>query len=151
MYFATILLLLLIFPAASVTAEALRTGHSIDDVLLVGKWYVFWAIGVRLLIAGLRQVLQPAFTAMEIFDIADLKAHALVREIGFGNISMGLLGLLSLWHPDWRIPAAIIGGLYYCLAGLMHVARRRNTKELMAMISDLFAAFLLLGFIVFGH
>ena len=30
---------------------------------LVGKWFVFWAVGARLFIAGIRQVIQPAFTA----------------------------------------------------------------------------------------
>jgi hypothetical protein len=35
---------------------------------LVGKWFVFWAaVGVRLGLAGLRQILQPSFTA-EICD-----------------------------------------------------------------------------------
>ena len=127
MYVATVLLLLLIFPLASVVIEAVRAGHTIADMLLIGKWYVFWAVGVRLFAAGLRQAIQPAFTAVEIFEIKDPKALAIVREVGFGNLSIGLLGLLSLWHKDWRIPAGIAGGLYYGIAGL--IARYASAKK----------------------
>jgi hypothetical protein len=43
---------------------------------------------------------------------------------------MGLLGLGSLWHKESLIPAAIVGGLYYGLAGLGHVPRpHKNAKE----------------------
>ena len=151
MYLATVFLLLLILPLGSVSTEALRFGHTIADMHLIGKWFVFWAVGVRLFLAGVRQVLQPSFTAAEIFEIHEPKALAIVRELGFANLSMGLLGLLSLWQQDWQIPAAIVGGLYYGLAGLGHISqRRKNAKEYTAMISDGFAFLVLLGFFLSG-
>jgi hypothetical protein len=149
MYFASVLLLLLIFPLVSIAAEAIRLGHGIANVGLIGKWFVFWAVGVRLFIAGARQVLQPSFTATEIFEIHEPKAFAIVRELGFANLSMGLLGLCSLWHREWLLPAAIVGGLYYCLAGLGHIPQpHKNTKEYIAMISDGFAFLVLLAFVL---
>jgi hypothetical protein len=91
MYLIFIILLMFIFPAASVLVEILRTGSGANWMLIVGKWFVFWAVGVRLFIAGLRQVFQPRFTAETIFEIKDDAVHAVVREVGFGNISMGVL------------------------------------------------------------
>jgi hypothetical protein len=111
MYLIFIILLLFIFPAASVLIEALRAGSGADWMLLLGKWFVFWAVGIRLFIAGLHQVFQPRFTAETIFEIKDEAVHAVVREVGFGNISMGVLGLLSLAEPRRVVPAAIVGGL----------------------------------------
>jgi len=111
MYFASVLLLLLIFPLASIAVEAIRLGHSITDMSLIGEWFVFWAVGIRLSIVGLRQVFQPSFTAVEIFEIHEPKAFAIVRELGFANLSMGLRGLGSLWHKESLIPAAIVGRL----------------------------------------
>lgn len=149
MYFASVLLLLLVFPLVSISAEAIRYGHSIMDMGLVGQWFVFWAVGARLFIAGARQVLQPSFTAVEIFEIHEPKALAIVRELGFANLSMGLLGLSSLWHKQWLIPAAIVGGLYYGLAGLGHIPQpHKNAKEYTAMISDGFAFLVLLAFVL---
>ena len=149
MYFASVLLLLLIFPLASIFAEFLRFGHSIADLSLIGKWFIFWAVGVRLFLAGVRQVLQPSFTAIQIFEIHEPKALAIVRELGFANLSMGLLGLCSLGQKGWLIPAAIVGGLYYGLAGLGHVPQpQKNAKEYTAMISDGFAFLLLLAFVL---
>jgi hypothetical protein len=149
MYFASVLLLLFILPLASVVADAMRFGHSMTDMSLIGEWFVFWAVGVRLFLAGVRQVLQPSFTAVEIFEIHEPKALVIVRELGFANLSMGLLGLCSLWHKEWLIPAAIVGGSYYGLAGLGHVPQqRKNAKEYTAMISDGFAFLVLLAFVL---
>src|SRR6478609_6215113 len=64
-------------------------------VALIGKWFVFWAIGVRLFLAGLRQIADPAFTAKTIFRIEDPKALIVVQELGFANMALGLLGIAS--------------------------------------------------------
>jgi len=144
MYFVAVILLLLIFPAASVIAES----HAVS-LALIGKWFVFWAAGVRLFIAGIRQVVQPRFTAEEIFGLHDRASFAIVRELGFANLSMGLLGICSLFRTAWLIPAAIVGGLYYGLAGAGHIFHRgKNAKEYTAMISDWFVFLVLLVFVL---
>jgi hypothetical protein len=146
MYFVAVILLLLIFPAASVIAES----HAVS-LALIGKWFVFWAAGVRLFIAGIRQVVQPRFTAEEIFGLHDRASFAIVRELGFANLSMGLLGICSLFRTAWLIPAAIVGGLYYGLAGAGHIFHRgKNAKEYTAMISDWFVFLVLLVFVLRG-
>jgi hypothetical protein len=137
MYFASVILLLLVFPAGCVVAEAFTPHGAADVMLLVGKWFVFWAVGVRLFIAGVRQVAQPQFTA-DIFEVKDRTAHAIVREVGCGNLAMGILGLASLARPDWVVPAAIVGGLYYGFAGAGHLIRgNRNFNGQVALVSDL--------------
>jgi hypothetical protein len=149
MYFATVILLLFIFPVASVTIETLRSGEPMSLMFLIGKWFVFWAVGVRLFIAGARQVVQPKFTAEEIFGIRDGGSFAIVREVGFANLSMGLLGMCSIVRPEWIVPAAIVGGLYYGLAGTGHIFHsNKNAKEYVAMISDGFIFLVLLACVV---
>jgi uncharacterized protein DUF6790 len=144
MYFATVILFLLILPVTSVTVEALSR-HASSIMFLTGKWFVFWSVGVRLFLAGVRQVVQPRFTAEEIFGVHDRGSFAMVREVGFGNLSMGLLGICSVVRHDWIVPAAIVGGLYYGLAGIGHVFHRdKNAKEYVAMISDGFIFVVLL-------
>jgi hypothetical protein len=128
MYFVSAVLLVAILPAASVILEAALATHGLSIMALVGKWYVFWACGVRLVLAGLRQVSQPCFTAAEIFNLDNVKAFPMVREIGFGSLAMGTLGVCTIFRPAWLIPAAIVGGLYYGLAGL--ATCRGSTKML---------------------
>jgi hypothetical protein len=147
MYAISILLLLLVLPIGSIAVEALAFHGSTDLVGTTGKWFVFWAVGVRLFVAGIRQVMQPRFTAGTIFGIQDRSADAIVREVGFGNLAMGTLGLASLALVSWVVPAALVGGLYYGLAGLGHLARgQRNTHEQIALVSDLLMFLLLAGF-----
>jgi len=149
MYFAVVILLMLVFPVASVITEAALSPNAVNIILLVGKWFVFWAVGVRLFIAGLRQVIQPEFTAKEIFGIQDRASFAIVREVGFGNLSMGLLGICSLIRGGWVVPAAIVGGLYYGLAGAGHIPQKnKNAKEYTAMVSDGFIFLVLAVFVL---
>jgi NhaP-type Na+/H+ or K+/H+ antiporter len=94
------------------------------------------------------QTFRPQFTAQSIFEITDQGALAIVREVGFANLAMGALGLASLFKPGWVVPAAIVGGLYYGLAGLGHLMRKtRNFKEQTALVSDLAIFVLLAAFV----
>lgn len=148
MYFASVILLLVVLPVVSISAEALLSHHAMR-MALVGRWFVFWGIGVRLLLAGIRQVIQPRFTAEKIFGVRDPGSFAIVREVGFSNLSMGLLGVCTLFRGDWLVPAAVVGGLYYGLAGAGHVfGHDKNAKEYLAMISDGFIFVVLFVFVL---
>jgi hypothetical protein len=135
---------MLIAPLASVLVEALVAGGALAPLVL--KWFVFWGVGARLGLAGVKQVAQPAFTAETIFEIADPKAQVIVQELGFANLAFGLLGLLSLAFPAFLVPAAVGGGLFYLLAGVKHTMRRGKTRtETIAMVSDLAIVAVLAG------
>lgn len=95
----------------------------------VFRWFLFWAVGVRLLVAGLRQVLQPSFTAAEIFKLQGREAFPVVRELGFANLCQGLVAALSVGIPSWRIPAAVAGGLYFGVAGALHIEAPRDPQR----------------------
>jgi hypothetical protein len=147
MYFIFVALFLFVLPVASVLLQALLSNGA-DLTTLVGKWFVFWGVGVRLFIAGLRQVAQPQFTAESIFQIKDRGAFAIVRELGFANLSMGALGLLTLAKPNFLVAGAIVGGLYYGFAGAGHIfSRDKNALEWTALVSDLFMFVLLAAFL----
>ena len=141
MYFAMIILLMVLFPLASIAADYSQGGAGSDVAFMTVKWFLFWAVGARLLLAGLRQIFSPAFTAQEIFKINDSAAFLVVRELGYWNAIIGGLSLLSLWRPDWIVPLAIAGCLYFGLAGATHIfEHERGAKENAAMVSDLWVA-----------
>jgi hypothetical protein len=142
-------MLLAVLPVLSILLEYFVFHGSADWVFLIGRWFVFWAGGVRLVLAGARQVANPAFTASTIFEVADPGANRIVQELGFGNLSIGLISLVSLFIPGWLEPAALASGLYYGLAGSKHVLNaKRNRLETIATASDLAVAVVLLGFFI---
>jgi hypothetical protein len=148
MYFPAIIALMLVLPLLSVAAQTSMLPDAAVLMGLVGKWFTFWGVGVRLFLAGLNQVFRPHFTAEDLFGIGDPAAHGLVREIGFGNLAIGTLGILSLFYPDFLLPAAIAGGLFFGLAGLGHLVRKdRNVTEQVALVSDLAMFALLAAFV----
>ena len=145
MYYAVVTTLMFAFPLGSVAIEATATRSALGAAL-IGKWFVFWAVGLRLFMAGARQILQPEYTANVILGLKISESLLLVRELGFANLALGFVGLLSLLFPAWRLPVALAGGLFYGLAGANHVLQPiRNQLENVAMASDLFVSLILLS------
>ena len=108
-------------------------------LFLLGKWFVFWSVGVRLTLAGLRQALQPEFTAKQIFHMVGDEATPVVRELGFANLATGVVGLLSLGFGSFVLPVAIASAIFYGAAGVGHLRERDSSfSENLAMVSDLF-------------
>jgi hypothetical protein len=149
MYLLVILLTMFVLPLGSIAAEwALSPTHDLL-LMLVGKWFVFWAVGIRLTLAGLRQVAAPDFTARDIFGVEAPEALPLVRELGFANLAAGVVGLGSLAWPGFVLPGAIWGAIFLGAAGVMHARRAgRSRHETIAMVSDLFVALVLAGYVV---
>lgn len=146
MYLRVIVATMLVLPLVSMGLELMLQGGAV--VALMGKWFTFWGVGVRIMLAAVKQMTQPAFTA-EILQIQDLRAHILVRELGFANAAIALLALLSLPLPSFLPAAALAGAVFLGLAGVQHAtARARNAKETIAMVSDLGMAGLLAVFLV---
>jgi hypothetical protein len=140
MYYGMIAALMVALPIASILIESMLPGAA-PLVHLVGKWFAFWAVGVRLLLAGSRQIFNPAFTAETIFETRDPGALKIVPELGFANAALGMTALLTLLFPAWLLPVAVCGGLFFGMAGVKHIFNtHRNRMENVAMASDLWIA-----------
>lgn len=138
-----------IFPIVSLVIEVLVNKNHIALIELIGKWFVFWAIGVRLFTAGLRQIIKPGLTSEGILGIKGKDVWQIVRELGFANASIGLAGIISLWKPEWRLAVATIGGLFLLLDGILHIAsKKRNFEENVAMYSDLGIGIIMAVFVI---
>jgi hypothetical protein len=127
-YLIGVLALTLILPALSVFIQWLMNRDQLISLALMGKWFIFWAVGLRLFIAGLRQVINPLFTAKEIFHIENKESHVIVRELGFANVCFGLIGIISLFLPQWRIVSAFGSGIFYGIAGVNHLIKNRQVQ-----------------------
>jgi hypothetical protein len=146
-YLLVVILTMLVLPLASIAVDAAT--HQTSMLWLIGKWFVFWAVGARLMLAGLRQYFQPAFTSRDIMGVERPEVHVLVRELGGANLATGVLGLASLVAPGFVLPTAIGAAIFYTVAGVEHVrATHRGRNESIAMISDFFIAIILAGFVV---
>jgi len=138
LYHWSVLLFFLLLPACAAAAEILAAHSSPAAAAL--RWFVFFAVGCRLFSAGVTQAVRPDFTAGTFFGISDLRAYDLVRELGFANICFGMLGILSLPFRSLRFAAALSGGLYFLLAGIMHACQKgKNPDEWFATVTDLYA------------
>src|SRR6185436_9072678 len=147
-YVLFVFALTIVFPAISIWIDSIfRAGNAVD-LALAGKWFIFYAVGIRLFIAGVRQMVDPSFTAKEIFEIEDRSCHPVIRELGFANLCFGLIGIISLFMPSWRIVSAFGSGLYFGLAGIMHLTRKpADINGRFALVTDLFIFLVLLAYV----
>ena len=138
MYLAVVILTMFALPIGSTLVDHLLHADA-ALIWLIGRWFVFWSVGVRLALAGARQTTQPGFTAREIFHMNGDEALPIVRELGVANLGAGVVGLLSLAAPSFILPAALYAAIFYGAAGVGHVLQRdRSANEAIAMASDLF-------------
>jgi hypothetical protein len=143
------ILLLFILPLLSIASECIIEKES-TDWILIGKWFIFWAIGIRLFTAGIKQSSNPEFTAVKIFKMKSSESFVVIRELGFSNIALGVMGILSVINSNWRILAAITGGLFFGLAGIQHLFKRPDSRnELIAMLYDITVLLIILLFLAF--
>jgi hypothetical protein len=141
-----VLLFMLILPVICVVWDTVVS--SADVMASIGKWFVFWGVGWRLVAAGANQLLRPSFTAKDIFEIDDPRANKLVLEIGFGNLAIGIAAIATLFFPEWIGGLALAGAIFYALAGIQHVRNRASTgPEIVAMVSDLGIAVILIAYL----
>ena len=135
-YFIIVIAQTIALPLASGVWELADSGG--DPILVFGKWWVFWGVGTRLLLAGLAQVSGKGPTA-QILGSSNPSVHALqlTRELGTANVGLGLAGLFAL-IPGWALPAGVAGGLFLLVAGLMHLPKKgKNAQETLATWTDL--------------
>jgi hypothetical protein len=155
LYLIVVLLTMLVLPVLSIgityyydkALSNLAPLQALRGLIIV--WLVFWGIGIRLVTAGLRQILKPAFTAETIFKLRSAESHIVIRELGFANLTLGLMAGTSLFFPSWQLPAACMGIFFYGVAGIQHVIKRPVTaNQWIALVSDLYISIVLLACLV---
>ena len=148
-YIVVVTVLTFLLPVIGCVAEILINKTASFSFELFGKWFIFSAVGIRLFIAGIKQTTDPAFTAKEIFHIDNPESFAVVRELGFANLCFGLIGIVSLFLPQWRVVSAFGSGLYYGIAGLQHFLKKPvGINEKFAMVTDIIIFLLLLVYFI---
>lgn len=148
MYFVFVLLTTAVLPLGFTIWQGVGSPPQ-QLASLALKWFVIWGVGVRLGVAGVRQLFQPRFTAREIFGLTTDDALALIKELGVANMAAGTVALLSIWRPTFALPIAIWATMFYGVAGLSHLGDRdRGPKENVALLTDLFMSFALAGSVV---
>ncbi|MFT3796906.1 DUF6790 family protein [Microbacterium sp.] len=135
-YFIVVIAQTIVLPIACGVWELIAVGG--DPLLVFGKWWVFWGVGSRLLLAGFVQTSGKGPTAQILGSSQTSTAERqLTKELGTANIGMGIAGLLAI-IPDWALPAGVAGGVFLLIAGLMHVTKRgKNAQETLATWTDL--------------
>jgi len=141
------ILVMLVLPVFCIVSEN-QIENAAFNWSLIGKWFIFWPVGIRLFMAGIKQSSNPEFTASRIFHLKSTESFVVIRELGFANISIGVMGILSVINNSWRPLAAITGGLFFGLAGLQHLFKKPDSQnEVIAMVGDLFIFLLMIFYL----
>ncbi len=143
--FIGVILQTIVLPIASGTIELATSGG--NPVEVYGRWWVFWGVGTRLVVAGIVQLVRPGTTAAILGSAKPVESEPqLVRKLATANIGMGLAGLLAL-IPVWAPSAGAAGGVFLLITGLMHVTKQnKNAQETLATWTDLLVGVVAVAF-----
>jgi len=148
-YILAVSVLTFVFPFLCSAGEIFFLKEIPFTLSLYAKWFIFSAVGLRLFIAGIKQTTNPAFTAKEIFHLQSAESFPIVRELGFVNLCFGLIGIVSVFMPQWRIVSAFGSGLYYGIAGVQHLFKKSaGANEKFALVTDIIIFIFLLAWFV---
>jgi hypothetical protein len=103
-----------------------KTLNRVTEVLLL--WYLGVGIGIGSIFSGLTQVLDPQMVAQSV----GWPNTPFLREVGFANISYGILGILSIKYRNFWAPTIIAYAVFMWGAALGHIYNLQQTGNLAA-------------------
>lgn len=103
-----------------------RTKNRFIEVLLV--WFLGFGIGIGSILSGLTQVISPEMIVQSV----GWSNTPFLREVGFANISYGILGLLSIKYRSFWAPTIIAYTVFMWGAAIGHIYNVQQTGNLTA-------------------
>jgi hypothetical protein len=141
--------LIAVLPIGSALLEA-----RIDQVPLnyanYWKWFIFWGVGIRLFFKGVRLASTPQITGLSVSSFKNRESYLLLLELGFANMALGSMGILSVINDQWRLIAAIAGAVYFGLADMLRLLKKTGSRhELVALVYNVLVFAGLVVYLIF--
>ena len=136
----TVFVNILVLPIISIVINLIinnRKNNSENIFEIIGKWFIFWSLGVRLIIAGLMQIFNPIYTN-NLLQLS-LNDFIIIRELGLANFSIGLLCTISYFKKSLQKYVCIYMFIFFTGASILHIIRIENINfdELISLITDI--------------
>jgi uncharacterized protein DUF6790 len=113
------------------------------------KWFIFWGVGIRLFFKGIRLASTPQITGLSITSFKNRDSYLLLLELGFANMALGSMGILSVINDQWRLIAAIAGAIYFGLTDMLRLLKKTDGRhERVALIYNILVFSGLVAFMV---
>ena len=113
------------------------------------KWFIFWGVGIRLFFKGVRLASTPQMTGLSVSSFRSRESYLLLLELGFANMALGSMGILSVINDQWRLIAAIAGAIYFGLADMLRLLKKTDGRhERVALIYNILVFLGLVAFMV---
>lgn len=120
-------------PVLSVLVQHHLTKVAITPALL-GKWFIVWVLGIRLMVVGFVQVVHRGRSAVQHSD----DGIDLGKITGLAKMVLAGLGFLCVAYHQWSLLPTITVGIYLGLAGFQHDFKKPTTTEgWISMIYDM--------------
>lgn len=130
------IMFLTVLPLLSAAAEYHFAKVNISAAL-VGKWFIFWTVGIRFLVAGFIQVIRQGRGGSAILLQGD-QSGEFGKILGLVKMFLAGLAFLCMMKESWSLLAAITVGIYVGLAGFQHDFKKPGTAEgWISMIYDM--------------
>lgn len=142
-YIVDVYLFTVLLPFIAICVEAIRSDGRILATV-IEKWFLFFAIGMRFLLGGIRRTARIKFRTGKIFHIEKRKCCPVLRELGITNFSFGTVAVISFFIPSWRNITAFGSCLYYGAAAFSELLIKQAGMNHVFMLFSNVCIFLIL-------
>ena len=144
-----VILLMIALPLICIITEHLISAEPIDPVL-IGKWFMFWGMGVQLFLTGLLGYLALRIASLKNWTDTRTAYFSGIGDSKLLNIAVGVLAMLSLYFNRFREATAIAGGIFFGLRAFGRLIRKSDLGgESLLILSDLFLFCMILLYLFF--
>jgi hypothetical protein len=112
-----------LLPAISASLESFIDDTALD-AWVFWKWLVFWVLGIGLFWKGIRLASSQKPASFRPGAFTGKELYSLLLELGFANMALGSMGILSVLNDQWRSIAAITGAVYFALRGIVYLFKK---------------------------
>jgi hypothetical protein len=149
----SVFLNILILPVLSIIINLIinyRKNISGNVYEIAGKWFIFWSLGIRLVIAGLMQLFNPAYTN-SLLQLG-LSDFIVIRELGLANFSIGLLCTISFIKKSLRGYVCLYMFIFFTGASILHILRidSINFDEFITLVTNIILVIISLYGIIYS-
>lgn len=101
------------------------------------KWLCFWVIGFSAISVGVMQAFNPSYTA-DLLHV-NMSDFIIVQELGYAQLGIGIVALLSLKWVQFKKPAVIAYGTFIFGCTVIHFLRFSaiDLGEIISTLNDI--------------
>jgi len=128
---------ILILPLFSIILSIIinKTKQQQYNILdIIKNWFIFWSLGIRLILAGVIQIFNPKYTD-NLLQLG-LNNFSIIQELGIANITIGTMCIVSFFKTNLQKYVCFCSSFFWLGLSINHILNLKSFNDTFSLITD---------------